>query len=534
MSLFTVSMRRLRVYSLRSGSSLVAFSLLLQAMFQAAFSAECIPLRKVEFETTEISSQSDLAGLTQAFLGACIDGELIRTILAELSNDLIERGYVTSRPYLLEQNISDGQIEIRILVGRIESIIDADSGAHDGKIATAFLFGGDVLNLRDLETSLEMIERITSISAGFEIKPGIEQGGSIVEIKIDESNPFRTELGVNAQTDIDAQLSFLAALDNPFNINDIIEFRYNSGEVFRSFQSNRSRELIYSFPLGSYLLMLKHSDIRYKQRVQGINGSFLSEGDTVSDEFGVSKLLTRSQTHKLSLALALELKDSRSFLDTELIEVSSYKTSQLRLELLHQWFRSWGRIATSYGYHRGLDSYGARDDDYFTIEDGFETGARLQFEKFVVDSQLYYFLPDPDWYTSFRLKLQYSDDLLFDNDRLYVGSPYTVRGYSSALSGSNAWYLRSDLTRRFQSVVNPFSGNPLTKAISLSAGIDFGEVKCEVDNRDVCGEIYGLGLGVELSDANFHGRIQWGHPLKKPGNEIGDEDILLLDLRWAL
>jgi len=527
-------MPRLRDYSLRSGFRALSLGLLLQASAQAASEAQCIALSQVDVVAAELPGESGLAMLGRPFLGRCIDSDLVRTILSEISNDLIARGYVTSRPYLLEQDISDGQIEIQILVGRVEAIVDADSGATSSKIATAFLFNDEVLNLRELETSLDVIERARSVSASFEIRPGTQQGGSIVAIKTIESNPLRTELGIIAQTDQDGQLSFQAILDNPFDINDIVEFRYNSGEVLRSYQSNRSRELIYSFPLGSYLFALNHSDIRYDQRVQGINGSFLSEGDTVSDELRVSKILSRSQTGKLTLAFALELKDSHSYFDGELIDVSSYKTSQASLELRHDWLQPWGQISTSYRYHQGLDSYGARDDDYYTIEDGFESEARLQFEKFNLDSQLYYYLADPAWYASFELHLQYSDDILFDNDKLYLGSPYTVRGYSSALSGSNAGYLRSNLTRQLQSVTNPFSGNPLAKSISLSAGIDYGEVKCEVDNRDVCGEIYGLGLGIEISDANFNGRIIWGHPLKEIGDDIGDQDIVLLDLRWTL
>jgi len=507
---------------------------LLQGVVHAASEAECVPLAGVDIETSEILDDAGQASLIRPFLGKCIDGNLIREILSAISNDFIGRGFVTSRPYLLEQDISDGQIEIRILVGRVEAIIDAESGTSNGRITTAFIFNSEILNLRELETSLEAIERVPSVSASFEIRPGTQQGGSIIAIRTTESGRFRSELGINARTDIDPQLSFLATVDNPLNINDIVEFRYNSGEIFQTYQSDRSRELSYSFPLGDYLLLLNHSDIEYEQRLQGISGSFLSAGDTVSDQLQVSKLITRSQTDRLSLALALELKDTRSFFDDQLIDVSSYKTSQLRLDLRHDWVQPWGQLSTAFSYHRGLDSFGARDDDYYTLAGGFENEARLQFEKFNIDSQLVYYLPDPAWYANIRLYLQYSDDILFDNDKLYLGSPYTVRGYSSSLSGSNAWYLHSNLTRQLRSVVNPFSGNPFTKTVSLSAGLDYGDARCEVDNPDVCGEIYSVGIGIEISDANFIGRLLWGHPLKEIGDDIGDEDIFTLDLRWML
>ena len=524
----------LLVYSYRSGFRGLTLCVLLQASVSASGDTTCIPLVRVDIEASEILAEPDQPDLIEPFLGACIDSELIRGILSAISNSFIDRGYVTSRPYLLEQDISDGQIEIRILVGTIEAIIDTDSGASNGKIATAFVFNDEVLNLRELETSLEAIERLESVSASFEIRPGTRQGASIVAVKTTTEKPFRAELGINAQTGLSTQLSLLVALDNPLDINDLIEFRYNNGDQYQAYQDNRSRELAYSFPLGSYLFTLTHADLEYDQRVQGINGSFLSEGETVSDEFQISKVVSRSQTTRLTLAVALELKDSDIFFDRQLIDVSSYRTSQARLELRHDWYQDWGQLYTTYSYHRGLDSFGARDDDYFTFEDGFETEASLQFEKFNFDSQLYYYLTDPAWYTSFKLNLQYSEDILYDNDKLYLGSPYTVRGYSSALSGSKAWYLRSDLTRRWQSVANPFSGKPSTKSISLSLGVDYGDVKCEIDNRDICGEIYGAGLGAEVADANFYGRLVWARPLKEIGDDIGDEDFFMLDVRWML
>jgi len=507
---------------------------LLQASVQAAGDAACVPLLRVDIEANQILDETDQAGLIDPLLGACIDGDLVRNLLAAISNSLIEQGYVTSRPYLLEQDISDGRIDIRILVGTIEAIVDAESGLSNGRIATAFMFNDEVLNLRQLETSLEAIERIESVSASFEIRPGSQQGASIIAVKTTTEKAFRMELGVNAQTSFNTQLSLQASLDNPFNINDLFEYRYNSGEMFQAYQDNSSQELVYSFPLASYLFTLTYADLSYEQRVQGINGSFLSEGDTIINELQVSKVVARSQTSRITLAAALELKDSDILFDHQLVDVSSYRTSQARFEMRHDWFQAWGQLVTIYSYQQGLDLFGARDDDYFTAEDGFDTEASLQFEKFNIDSQLYYYLPDPAWYASLNLSLQYSDDVLYDNDKLYVGSPYTVRGYSSALSGSSAWFVRSDLTHRWLSVVNPFSGKPFTKAISLSIGIDYGDVKCDIDNPDVCGEIYGLGVGAEIADANFIGRLLWGHPLKQIGDDIGDKDHYMLDVRWML
>jgi len=491
-------------------------------------------LTTVNVEVNSLLEPADAQALVDPMLGDCIDASLVQEILSTLSAHLIEQGYVTSRPYLLEQDISDGEIEVKLLLGIVEGVIDADSGSGNASIASAFAFNGEVLNLRELETALEAIERPQSVQASFEIRPGSRQGGSVIAIKTDKSSPFRVELGANARTDVDAQLSLRATLDNPLNINDIVEFRYNSGDVFQAYQSDRSSELVYSVGVGSYLLSYSHSDITYKQRVQGFSGSLESEGDSVSDRLWLEKLMSRGQAYRFNLGLGLELEDSGNSFEGERIDVSSYKTSKAAIELRHDWFAGWGQLVTSYVYQQGLDSFGARDDNFFNEAAGIDGDARLQFEKHTLDSQLYYYLPNPAWYIDLNLFLQHSDDILYNADKLFLGSENTVRGYTWALSGSNGWYARSDLVKRFQSVVNPFSGDRLSKSISLSLGIDYGEIRCEIDNPDLCGEIYGLGAGVVITDDNFNALLSWGHPLKELDDDIGSEDIFLLDLRWGL
>jgi len=515
-------------------ASLLALGLLLAGASYAADDGDCVPLAKVNIEASSLLDTADAQALVAPFMGACIDARLVREILSVISTRFIEQGYVTSRPYLLEQDINDGEIEIKLLVGTVEAVIDADSGSSNASISGAFAFNGEVLNLRELETALEAMERPRSVQASFEIRPGSRQGSSIVAIKTIKTSPFRVELGANARTDVDPQLSFRATLDNPLNINDIFEIRYNSGDVFQAYQSDRSSELDYSVAFGGLLISFNHSDITYRQRVQGLSGSLESEGESISDRLRLDKLLSRGQAYRLSLGLELELEDSSNAFEGEIIDVSSYKTSKAGIELRHDWFAGWGQLVTSYAYQQGLDSFGARDDNFFNDAVGIDGDARLQFEKHSLNGLLYYYLPDPAWYFNVNFFLQHSDDILYNADKLFLGSENTVRGYTTALSGSNGWYARSDLVKRFQSVVNPLSGSQLSKSISLSLGIDYGDIRCEVDNPDVCGEIYGLGAGVVISDDNFNALLSWGHPLKELDDGIGDEDVFLLDLRWGL
>ena len=497
----------------------------------AAEPGGCNVLQRVDIEDRELVPQAKQADLVAPYIGRCIDADLTRGLLSAISNRLIEAGYVTSRPYLEEQDVADGVVEIRILPGRIEAIVDAETGSSDRNLAAAFLFAGEILNLRELETGLEALQRVESVEASIEIRPGETVGGSIVAVDRRVSDALRIELGVNAQTDLENRLSFLLSLDNMLNINDIIQLRLNDGELRETLQSNRSRELGYSFALGGWAFEFRHSEIDYRQRLQGLGGSFLSEGEASTDMLGLGLTIARDQSYRLALALALEVEDTENFLEDVRIEVSSYRTSQLRIGLRHDWYLSRGQWSNELAYHRGLDAFGAREDDFFDDLEGGENPARLQFEKLVVDSRLHVFLQAPGWSIDSRLYLQYSEDILFAADKLTLGSPYTVRGYASALSGSNAGYLRGDIVYRIGGGVAPGTS---AKNIALSFGIDCGEVKCEIDNPDLCGEIYGTGLGILIRDANFSANLQWGHPLKKLAGDIGEKDRWLLDLRWSI
>ena len=57
-------------------------------------------------------------------------------------------------------------------------------------------------------------------------------------------------------------------------------------------------------------------------------------------------------------------------------------------------------------------------------------------------------------------------------------------------------------------------------------GVFDGGVEGEVDNPDVCGEIFSVGVGIEILDANFSGHLFWGYPLKEIGDDIGDKTAI--------
>jgi len=119
---------------------------------------------------------------------------------------------------------------------------------------------------------------------------------------------------------------------------------------------------------------------------------------------------------------------------------------------------------------------------------------------------------------------------LFDNDKLSVGSDYTVRGYpDGSLYGNNAWYVKSDLTKSWAVNLNTAA----LQSLSLFAGFDYGHVRCETDNPLSCGNIYGVVAGMGLRGRYLTSSLTVGWPLKKVSVAFRRRPTLRMDMTWG-
>lgn len=503
------------------------------AMTDSAAASQCIELDRIVIHDESVNEQEQQK-LFLPYLHQCMDGELVKALISDVANHYMSRGYITTRPYLKEQDITDGEIEISVLKGVTESIVEAKSGEPSGRTRSAFAFQtGAQLNLRDIETSLEMFNRPPSVDAKFNIKPGTQAGTSVVEVISEESSPYHLKLGATGQQDMrkdNLQLTAEASIDNPLNINDILLFRYNGSGVQKEYQSNNGYEVNYSFPISSYLFELVWSDFTYRQGVNGFNNTYLSNGDTQGIRGRISKVLMRNQHHKLNLAASVSHKDTKNYFSNQLIAVSSYRTTQVQADLTHTYLQNWGRITSTYSYYQGTDWFGARNDAYVAAIAGAPQPAKLQFVKHSLDIGLLVYVDERRWNLSSNFHLQKSDDLLYDNDKLTVGSDYTVRGYrGQALYGNNAWYVKNDITRTW--LPNLYSD--FLQSVSLFAGLDYGDVACESDNTTSCGQAAGVAAGFSTQSEGLSTSFVWSRALKKLSNNFIIKDLVKLDLTWS-
>jgi len=483
----------------------------------------CIKLKQIDLNENELFTKDTQKDIFSKYLNNCIDGKVLKGILADTSKYYMDNGYITTKPYLEAQDISDGQIDIKIVKGVVEDIIDAKSKKNTWNIKTAFVLQKKKpLNLRDLETSLEMLNRVPSVDAKFDIKSGTSSGSSLVVVNNKLTRPYHFSLGVTGEKsfrDNDPDLTATFSYDNVFNINDIISYTYNGSRIQEEYQSTKGYEYNYSFPIGSYLFELIYSDTKYRQGIVGINDTYLSNGITKGKKFKVSKVLNRNQKHKLNLAAMIYHKDTKNYFANQLVEVSSYKTTLAQLDLIHTYLQNWGQIYTTYSYYAGKDWFGARDDNYYEIDNTNE--AILEFKKYSLNSNLSYYFKNRSYKFDSSFYLQASNDLLYNNDQLTVGSDYTVRGYSdSNLYGNNGHYIKNNITKTYNPKINKY----FLQSISLFAGLDYGKIRCERDNQSSCGEIYGSAVGIQTSAKNITTDLTWSRAQKSIGEDFRREN----------
>ena len=109
--------------------------------------------------------------------GKCVNLNDLNAYLNEMNAFYSDRGYITTRVYLPEQDLSNGILKVLIIPGRIEGF-DYESGeSADSRIFAAFPSGeGDVVNLREIEQALENFNSPRSQSGKFKLYTGERQG----------------------------------------------------------------------------------------------------------------------------------------------------------------------------------------------------------------------------------------------------------------------------------------------------------------------------------------------------------------------
>jgi hemolysin activation/secretion protein len=460
----------------------------------------CIKIEKINILSMTIFNEDDFEDMIEPYLNKCNGLKKLSNLKDKISNRYIDKGFVTSRAFIKLQDLSDGIVDIEVMEGKIEKIINEN-------VNTSNLYSNyedKILNLKDLEVVIQQAERLRSQSLDLKLIPGTKIGYTIVNI-VNNSNesPFYGNIGINNYGNKktgEYQIYNNFNYENLFGINDIIDFNINfTDNIFKNNDKTFGTSLNYSFPYERLLFNIFYNYSNYKQlNKDEFNAQFQSDGDNDSLGIDISYKLYHSLNHTLELLLNYQNKKTENLLNEVKLDLQSYSISSLGLGVKHSYSGEFFDYYTKFMINQGLS--GKKDSD--SKED-------IDFTKYQLDLGFNkYFNTLNNLKYNFYLRGQYSNYNLFGTEEISMGGVYSVRGFNDAgLSGNKGFYVRNELSMQYN--LNNYILVPYL-------GLDYGYVT-ESDNN-IGGDILGTSLGSRVYWKKINFELFYNLPIKESEN----------------
>ena len=293
-------------------------------------------------------------------IGKCLGTRGVNLILKRIQNAIIRRGYVTTRVLAAPQALKDGVLRLMVVPGRIHAIrFTEDSHPRIVTWNTMSARPGDILNLREIEQSLDNLKRPPTADADFQIVPageGAKPGESDILITYKQKFPLRLDLSLdNSGGKATGRYLGTASVsyDNMLGLSDLFyaSGTINLAEGYPSPGSTHSFAIGYSVPFRDFALAFHWDYSQYLQTQRTSDQSIAYSGTQESMELRLSYMLYRDASRKLQLFGAVGTREIHNFLDDTEIMVQHRRTATATAGFNHREFFS------NKGY--GADSAGS-------------------------------------------------------------------------------------------------------------------------------------------------------------------------------
>ncbi|WP_243667241.1 ShlB/FhaC/HecB family hemolysin secretion/activation protein [Pseudomonas brassicae] len=446
--------------------------------------------------------------------GRCLGAGGINLTMKRIQNAIIEKGYVTTRVLAEEQDLSQGELRLTLIPGRIRDIRFAEGTSARANAWNAMpARSGELLNLRDIEQALENFKRVPTAEADIQIAPAqasdAAPGESDVVIAWRQAFPARLSLSVDnsgSKTTGKYQGNLALSLDNVLSLNDLFyaSTTQDMGGGESGNRGSRGNTLHYSVPFGYWLLGFTSSEYDYHQSVAGENQRYQYRGETRNNELRLSRLLYRDAVRKTTAWSSLWTRTSENFIDDTEIELQRRRMAGWEAGLSHREFIGAATLDLSAGYRRGTGAHGALQAPEELTGEGtarskiISADAQLQVPFVAYNQRLRYI---SGW------RAQWNRSALVPQDRFSIGGRYTVRGFDgeNILSAERGWTLRNEVGLTLGATEQ-----------ELYTGIDYGQVSGHSSDYLVGKRLAGAVVGVRGGYKALSYDWSFGTPLKKP------------------
>lgn len=436
----------------------------------------------------------------------CLDMAAITKLTGTISDWYINRGYITSRAFLTEQDLSQGELHIVVLEGKLRQIrLD---GATPVMLKMAFPgLEGNILNLRDIEQGMEQINRLRTTPVQIEILPDSEPGYSIVNLTATPEFPLSIGLSLDnsgQKSTGEEQLNGSLTANNILGIADKWFISGGRSSDFATAYDAQNFQTGVSVPFGYGLLDYSYSWSNYRSTFDNMDYQWLSTGDSKSHRVNASWVVFRNGDIKTGIAAGVTQRSSRNWLNNAPLVSSTRNLSSLMFGITHTQKIAGGVATFNPNYSRGMPWFNAETD-----EDKSGDEPRAEFRKWSLSASFQRPLTqDLVWLTS--LYGQWSPDRLYGSERLTLGGESSVRGFKEQyLSGDKGGYWRNEVNYSLFTL-------PVFGQVSATVALDGGWLEKDRLDRYGSGTLWGASLGLGTANRWYASQISVGTPLRYP------------------
>lgn len=478
----------------------------------------CLELEELKVTGSELLDEWEVEVLEVPFVGKCITAELASAVLASATDFHLKRGFITTRAYLPNQDLSRGVLEVYIAEGQVDKTdVLAEKTMYVG---SAYQIDKDLgLNIRDLEQAVDQLNAVPGNRVTMAIEPSpLPQSSNIVfqnqgapafkgRLSIDNSGGEST--GKNGAT-------LSAQTGNIFGINDVWYLNMRES-LDGSDLSSQSANLDVKVPHGYNTYGAGYSEGGFNTILTfPLTGTELTnEGANKSFYVSAGRVIARDQNAKHSVNLKLKRDSVESYLADIRIDVSSRALTSLQLSTESVLRLDKGILVVTPQISVGL-----------TEVDNLPVGVNTPVEN--PQSEYLAYKLNIDWSQPFRLNndnlkwkskfvAQYTDVPLYGSQQIIVGGASSVRGsHFVSIVGDTGYYWQNSLSLAQEYALGKNAVN-----VEYLFGYDFGRVWSK--RPDVYeGSMKAIVAGATLAAGSWNFAMTRSIPVDVDALEKGD------------
>ncbi|WP_084303514.1 ShlB/FhaC/HecB family hemolysin secretion/activation protein [Phytopseudomonas flavescens] len=475
----------------------------------------CFAIDEIEISGASLLSEADRATILAPFADACLGVSQLNGLLKAITDHYIDRGYVTTRAYLPQQDLSARTLKITVVEGRLEGL-DSSALASDRELAMSFPGApGEVLDLRELEQLVENLNRLPSRFAKLELVPGEQVGGSRVQLQGERSKPWRASLSRHNDGQLstgEQQWGIGLEWDSPLGLADQLSLRASRDAVSDSYRHSHSQSLNYSLPYGWWTFSYNYGQSYYRTTAD-LNGfAVKTDGDYQNHGLRAERVLHRDNVSKTAFSSGLSHVRSNNFIEDSRIDFSSNRLSEWQLGFNHGRRIGTGFVNLDAGWQRGIGAFDAQSNGNPQGDQGV-----ARYNKYTLT--LSYLQPFNLWGERFSFDSlatgQKSEDELFSPARISIGGLNSVRAFKDqSLSGNSGGYWRNQL--RWSRPVTWVPLQPFVQQYGVALAYDVGVISHDSHNGGASGRMSGHALELSARGEHLAASVTFAHSLERP------------------